>query len=80
MIGAIRVISVERGHDPRDFAHVPFGGAGPLHGGSLARLLGSKTVIVPPPGVLGLGLLVRNCGRITREPAIRLRPTSTNRL
>ena len=60
MIGAIRVISVERGHDPRDFALVPFGGAGPLHGGSLARLLGAKTVIVPPsPGVLSaMGLLV----------------------
>ena len=60
MIGAIRVISVERGHDPRDFALVSFGGAGPLHGGSLARLLGAKTVIVPPsPGVLSaMGLLV----------------------
>ena len=60
MIGAIRVISVERGHDPRDFALVPFGGAGPLHGGSLARMLGAKTVIVPPsPGVLSaMGLLV----------------------
>ena len=60
MVGAIRVISVERGHDPRDFALVPFGGAGPLHGSSLARLLGAKTVIVPPsPGVLSaMGLLV----------------------
>lgn len=60
MVGAIRVISVERGHDPRDFALVAFGGAGPLHGGSLARLLGAKTVIVPPsPGVLSaMGLLV----------------------
>src|SRR5262249_32318794 len=52
MVGAIRVVSVERGHDPRDFALVPFGGAGPLHGGSLARLLGIPTIIVPPaPGV-----------------------------
>jgi len=60
MVGAIRVISVERGHDPRDFALVPFGGAGPLHGGSLARLLGTRTVVVPPsPGVLSaMGLLV----------------------
>jgi N-methylhydantoinase A len=60
MAGAIRVVSVERGHDPRDFALVPFGGAGPLHAGALARLLGIKTIVVPPaPGVLSaLGLLV----------------------
>jgi N-methylhydantoinase A len=60
MVGAIRVVSVERGHDPRDFALVPFGGAGPMHGGALARLLGIKTIVVPPaPGVLSaLGLLV----------------------
>jgi N-methylhydantoinase A len=62
MVGAIRIVSVERGHDPRDFALVPFGGAGPLHGGALARLLGMKTQLVPPsPGVLSaLGLLVSN--------------------
>jgi N-methylhydantoinase A len=62
MTGAIRVVSVERGHDPRDFVLVPFGGAGPLHGGTLARLLGIRTVLVPPaPGVLSaLGLLVTN--------------------
>jgi N-methylhydantoinase A len=62
MVGAIRLVSVERGHDPRDFALLPFGGAGPLHGGSLARLLGMRTVLVPPgPGVLSaLGLLVSN--------------------
>ena len=40
MVGAIRVVSVERGHDPRDFVLLPFGGAGPLHATSLARLLG----------------------------------------
>ena len=60
MVGAIRVLSVERGHDPRDFALIAFGGAGPLHGGSLAKLLGIRTVIIPPaPGVLSsMGLLV----------------------
>ncbi|MCC6716539.1 MAG: hydantoinase/oxoprolinase family protein [Acetobacteraceae bacterium] len=53
MVGAIRVVSVERGHDPRAFALVPFGGAGPLHGTALADLLGITTVLVPPaPGVL----------------------------
>jgi N-methylhydantoinase A len=53
MVGAIRIVSVERGHDPRDFALVAFGGAGPLHGCALAELLGITTVLVPPaPGVL----------------------------
>jgi len=53
MVGAIRVVSVERGHDPRDFSLVPFGGAGPLHGCAIADLLGITTVLVPPaPGVL----------------------------
>jgi N-methylhydantoinase A len=53
MMGALRLVSVERGHDPRDFTLVPFGGAGPLHGCSLAALLGIKRVLVPPaPGVL----------------------------
>ncbi len=59
MQGAIRIVSVERGHDPKDFALVPFGGAGPLHGGALARLIGCATQLIPPtPGVLSaLGLL-----------------------
>ena len=53
MVGAIRVISVERGHDPRDFTLVAFGGAGPLHGCALAELLGIARVLVPSaPGVL----------------------------
>jgi N-methylhydantoinase A len=53
MVGAIRVVSVERGHDPRDFALVAFGGAGPLHGCALADLLGIERVLIPPaPGVL----------------------------
>lgn len=62
MVGAIRLVSVERGHDPRDFALLPFGGAGPLHGGDLARLLGVRTILIPPaPGVLSaLGLLISN--------------------
>src|SRR5690606_11654266 len=60
MLGAIRVVSVERGLDPREFALLPFGGAGPLHGSDLARLLGIGTVLIPrSPGVLSaLGLTV----------------------
>ena len=53
MVGALRVVSVERGHDPRDFTLAPFGGAGPLHGCALAALLGVTRVLIPPaPGVL----------------------------
>lgn len=53
MVGAMRVVSVERGRDPRDFTLVPFGGAGPLHGGALARALGMRRQLIPPsPGVL----------------------------
>ncbi|MGR8919769.1 MAG: hydantoinase/oxoprolinase family protein [Gammaproteobacteria bacterium] len=53
MFGALRLVSVEQGHDPRDFALIAFGGAGPLHANALGRLMGAWPVIVPPgPGVL----------------------------
>lgn len=53
MFGALRLVSVQQGYDPRDFALVSFGGAGPLHANALGRLTGSWPVIVPPsPGVL----------------------------
>ena len=53
MVGALRVVSVERGFDPRDFTLLPFGGAGPLHGCALAELIGTNRVlIVPAPGIL----------------------------
>lgn len=57
---AIRVISVERGHDPRDFTLVAFGGAGPLHACALAQALSMPRVLVPAlPGALSaLGILV----------------------
>ena len=59
MLRALRVVSVERGHDPRDFALVAFGGAGPLHACALAEELGVTTVLVPElAGVLSaLGLV-----------------------
>jgi N-methylhydantoinase A len=53
MAGALRVVSVQRGHDPREFALVAYGGAGPLHANAMAELMGSFPVIVPPaPGLL----------------------------
>ena len=53
MLGALRLVSVEQGYDPRDFALVGFGGAGPLHANALGVLSGSWPVVVPPgPGVL----------------------------
>jgi N-methylhydantoinase A len=52
MADAVRLMSIRRGYDPRDFALVVFGGAGPLHGAAVARELSIPTVIVPPnPGV-----------------------------
>ncbi len=60
MEGALRVISVERGYDPADFALVPFGGAAGLHAVELAERLGIPRLLVPPdPGVLSaLGMLI----------------------
>ncbi len=53
MAGALRLVSVQRGYDPRDFALVAFGGAGPMHANAVAELMGSFPVIVPPsPGLL----------------------------
>jgi N-methylhydantoinase A len=53
MFGALRMISVQQGYDPRDFALMGFGGAGPLHVNAVARLMGSWPAISPvSPGVL----------------------------
>lgn len=53
MAGRTRLMSVEQGHDPRDFVLVAFGGAGPLHGAAIMREVGIKTMLIPPhPGVL----------------------------
>ena len=60
MVRAIRAISVERGHDPRGYTLMPFGGAGPLHARDVAASLGIKEILVPPaPGILcAQGLVV----------------------
>ena len=65
---ALRVVSLERGHDPRDFTLVAFGGAGPLHACELADGLGMTRVLVPRyPGVLSaFGMLMAD---VTRDYA-----------
>jgi N-methylhydantoinase A/oxoprolinase/acetone carboxylase beta subunit/N-methylhydantoinase B/oxoprolinase/acetone carboxylase alpha subunit len=75
MAQTLRVVSIERGKDPRHFCLVAFGGAGPIHAGRLAEEIGIRTVLVPPaPGVLSaLGLLIANVehefSRTLRTPA-----------
>jgi N-methylhydantoinase A len=66
MLGALRVVSVQRGLDPRDLVLVPFGGAGPVHGGQLARFAGIGTMLVPAlPGVLSaLGFLLADVKQV----------------
>ena len=66
MLGALRVVSVQRGLDPRELVLVPFGGAGPVHGAELARLAGIGTMLVPPqPGVLSaLGFLLADVKQV----------------
>jgi N-methylhydantoinase A len=60
MAGAIRLVSIERGHNPRDFAIMPFGGGGALHAGALMKEVGLKAALVPPyPGVVSaLGCVI----------------------
>jgi N-methylhydantoinase A len=60
MMGAMRLVSVQRGYDPRQFVLVAFGGAGPLHANALAQALNIPTVLIPPsPGIASaLGMLM----------------------
>jgi N-methylhydantoinase A len=82
MSDEIRLVSVRRGYDPRQFALVALGGAGPVHGGRLARILSIPTVLVPAaPGVLAaFGLLVANVEhehtRTFRAPALGSDPAA----
>ena len=65
MAGAIRMVSLARGHDPRDFVLFPFGGAGPLHAAALARELGIPKLLIPArPGITNaLGCVVADLRR-----------------
>ena len=75
LAGAIKEVSVMRGIDPRDFALLPFGGAGPLHAAAIAEELGMRTVVVPPfPGNFSaLGLLIAD----VRRDFVRTRVSTT---
>jgi N-methylhydantoinase A len=74
MVRAIRAVSVERGHDPRAFALLPFGGAGPLHATDVAKSLGIRRCLVPfAPGILcAQGLIVSDL----RETFVRTAVTA----
>ncbi len=74
MVGAIRLVSLARGHDPRDFALFAFGGAGPLHATALARELGIPSVLIPArPGLTNaLGCLVADVRHDFVKPVNRL--------
>ncbi len=76
MMHALRSVSIERGRDPRDYALVPFGGAGPTHGLHIARDLSLRRVVIPPiPGCnSALGILASDI-RHDRVAAMRARMT-----
>ncbi|MCH9037115.1 MAG: hydantoinase/oxoprolinase family protein [Chloroflexi bacterium] len=65
MADAVRMVSIERGHDPREFTLVAFGGAGPVHAGKLASELGITRVVIPPnPGAFSaMGLVCTDLKR-----------------
>jgi N-methylhydantoinase A len=73
MVRALRVVSIARGHDPRRFALVAFGGAGPLHACSIADELGISRVLIPRyPGVASaLGLLLSDVHHDLRQTWLR---------
>jgi N-methylhydantoinase A len=78
---AIRVISVERGYDPREFTLVAFGGAGPLHACELAEMLRIPRVLIPPwPGVLSaFGMVTAPVTRVYQRAIMRaMDPASGN--
>ncbi len=79
---ALRVISVERGHDPRDFCLICFGGAGGLHAAELAQALGMPRVLVPPnPGAFSaLGILLSDVVKdVSRSLLLPVPPTTSTR-
>jgi N-methylhydantoinase A len=75
MVGAVRLVTVDRGYDYRDFDLVAFGGAGPLHGAEIVRRMGMRSLIVPPsPG------LVSALGAVIADHRVDRRSTLVRRL
>ena len=76
---ALRVISVERGHDPRDFALICYGGAGGLHAADLARALGLPAIVVPqnPGAFSALGILLSDVVRDVAQSVLLPLPAAT---
>lgn len=73
MAQAIRLVTIERGHDPREFAYLPFGGGGPVHAVEVAELLEVNTIVVPPhPGLFSaLGMLAADMLHDFQSPLMR---------
>jgi N-methylhydantoinase A len=83
MVRSLRSVSVERGHDPRDFTLFAFGGAGPLHATEVARSLDIKEILVPPaPGILcAQGLVVSDLVEdFVKTERVRLEAASEARI
>jgi N-methylhydantoinase A len=86
MASAIRLVSLSRGHDPRDFVLFPFGGAGPLHAAALARELGIPRLLIPArPGITNaLGCAVADLRRdyvnTVNQPVGMLDPSIVERI
>src|SRR5207245_3458157 len=85
MSKALRLVSVERGRDPREYSLIAFGGAGPVHACDLAEELEIKRIIVPlHPGLFSaFGLLTADLSRtftqpITKQEDTNIEPTFTN--
>jgi N-methylhydantoinase A len=83
MVRAIRTVSVERGHDPRHYCLLPFGGAGPLHASEVARALGISRFLVPAaPGILcAQGLIASDLkDNVVRSLRVRLERDNLSRI
>jgi len=79
MFGALRLVSVQQGYDPRDFALIGFGGAGPLHSNAVGKLSGSWPVIIPPsPGVLCASGDATTRMRVETQRSFNKRSNNTN--
>ena len=79
MFGALRLVSVQQGYDPRDFALIGFGGAGPMHSNAVGKLAGSWPVIIPPsPGVLCASGDATTRMRVETQRSFNKRSNNTN--